>query len=302
LSATEAAATVLDLDDEQRAAVRAAPGPLLILAGPGAGKTRTLTHRLAHLVATRAVAAREVLCITFTNRAATELAERVAVLLGPEAARAVTLGTFHAVCHRMVRAHPERLGRSAAFSIYDSADSRRLCTEATKGSPLGPEEVQRAIALAKARLWTPERLATRARTARQRAIAEVWARVEDSLRRADALDFDDLVADAERLLEDHTDLRAHYAERWRAVLVDEFQDVSPAQYRWVALLCAEHRSRSSGCGATSRSSGLHSLTATTARASRSCGRPRPWSPTTADACPGGCGAPSARVRRCVPTR
>jgi len=241
LSATEAAETLLDLDDEQHAAVRAAPGPLLILAGPGAGKTRTLTHRLAHLVATQAVTAREVLCITFTNRAAAELAERVAILLGPEAARAVTLGTFHAVCHRLVRAHPERLGRSAAFSIYDSADSRRLCAEATAKSQLGAEEVQRAIALAKGRLWTPERLAIRAVTARQRAIAETWTKVEASLAKADALDFDDLVAGAARLLEQHSDLRSRYAERWKAVLVDEFQDVSPAQYRWVALLCAEHR-------------------------------------------------------------
>jgi UvrD/REP helicase N-terminal domain len=155
VSLEAARARQLELSAEQRAAVEAPPGPLLILAGPGSGKTLTLTHRAAHLIATGRVRPEHLLAITFTNRAAEELAVRLRGLVGLDAAGLLTVGTFHAVCHRMLRPYAERVGRSGRFSIYDAADSRRLCQEALREEGIDerrPEELARAIALCKARL------------------------------------------------------------------------------------------------------------------------------------------------------
>jgi DNA helicase II / ATP-dependent DNA helicase PcrA len=132
VSVEPARARPLELSAEQGAAVEAPPGPLLILAGPGSGKTLTLTHRAAHLIGTGRVRPEHLLAITFTNRAAEELAVRLRGLVGVEAAGLLTVGTFHAVCHRMLRPYAERVGRSGRFSIYDAADSRRLCQEALR--------------------------------------------------------------------------------------------------------------------------------------------------------------------------
>jgi DNA helicase-2/ATP-dependent DNA helicase PcrA len=242
LSQAALAPLLLDLSEEQRAAVTAPPGPVLIVAGAGSGKTRALTHRIAHLVASGAVAPREVLAITFTNRAAEELADRVAALVGQGAADAMTLGTFHAVCHRVVRPHAERLGRTSRFSIYDGADARRMVAEAVKAegrSGLDAARAQRAIALAKARLRTPADLRAEG-DPREALLATVWERTDEAMAEADALDFDDLVTGAVRLLEDHSDLRKRHAARWGAVLVDEVQDLSPAQYRWLWLIGQGH--------------------------------------------------------------
>jgi len=231
------------LSDEQRAAVTAPPGPVLIVAGAGSGKTRALTHRIAHLVAAGHVAPEEVLAITFTNRAADELARRVGELVGSDAARRMTLGTFHSVCHRVVRAHAERVGRTPGFSIYDAADARRVVAEVVasdRRSGMDAGEAQRGIALAKARMATPENL-RRQDGERGKALARVWEQVEAAMAEVDALDFDDLVVRAVRLLEEHPDLRERYAARWRAVLVDEVQDLSPAQRRWVWLVGQNHR-------------------------------------------------------------
>jgi DNA helicase II / ATP-dependent DNA helicase PcrA len=240
VSIEAARACPLALSAGQRAAVEAPPGPLLILAGPGSGKTLTLTHRAVHLIATGMVRPEHVLAITFTNRAAEELAARLRGLVGLEAAGLLTVGTFHAVCHRMLRPYAERVGRSGRFSIYDAADSRRLCQEALREEGIDdrrPEELARAVALAKARRRTPDRLGAGAdREALNTARA--WRRYERLLAESDALDFEDLIACAVRLLGD-PELRARFQARHHAILVDEFQDTNPAQQRWLRLLAGE---------------------------------------------------------------
>jgi DNA helicase II / ATP-dependent DNA helicase PcrA len=235
-----ARARQFELSAEQRAALEAPPGPLLIVAGPGSGKTLTLTHRAAHLIATGQVRPEHLLAITFTNRAAEELAVRLRALVGLDAAELLTVGTFHAVCHRMLRPYADRVGRSQRFSIYDAADSRRACVEALREEGLEgqrAEDLARAIGLAKARLETPERLEAGAdREARE--TAQAWRRYERLLAESDALDFEDLIAGAVQLLGDE-ELRERFQARHHAILVDEFQDTNPAQQRWVGLLAGE---------------------------------------------------------------
>jgi DNA helicase II / ATP-dependent DNA helicase PcrA len=240
VSVEAARARPLALSAEQRAAVEAPPGPLLILAGPGSGKTLTLTHRAAHLIATGLVCPEHLLAITFTNRAAEELAVRLRGLVGLVAAGLLTVGTFHAVCHRMLRPYAERVGRSGRFSIYDAADSRQLCQEALREEGIDdrrPEELARAIALAKARLETPERLEA---GADREAVetARGWRRYERLLAESDALDFEDLIAGGVWLLGE-PELCERFRARHRAILVDEFQDTNPAQQRWLWLLAGE---------------------------------------------------------------
>jgi DNA helicase-2/ATP-dependent DNA helicase PcrA len=224
------------LSPEQARAVAAPGGPLLVLAGPGSGKTLVLTLRLAHRLAQQGLAPEQVLAIAFTNRSARELADRLAVLLGAPAAR-VAVATFHAACHRfLVRPHAARLGRSPAFSIYDTHDARALLASAVATAPalhVDPVEAQAAISRAKAELAAPQTLAERAGG---RALVAAWRRYALALQRADAVDFDDLVGGAVRLLAGHADIREQARRRFRLVLVDEFQDTNRAQLRFLQLL------------------------------------------------------------------
>ena len=230
------------LDARQAEAVAAPPGPLLVLAGAGSGKTRVLTERAAALVARHGQPAETLLVITFTNRAADELRGRLESLVG-EAAGRMTIGTFHAVCHRMLRAHAQRAGRSPRFSVYDGQQSRRLIAAALK--TLGAEELPvRLVALqigqAKARLLGPDEYRALRDSEPDRRIAAAFALYEQALERSDALDFDDLLARAVGLL-DQPELRAGYQRRWRALLVDEYQDTNPTQYEWIRRLAERHR-------------------------------------------------------------
>jgi DNA helicase II / ATP-dependent DNA helicase PcrA len=231
------------LDARQAEAVAAPPGPLLVLAGAGSGKTRVLTERAAALVARHGQPAEAVLVITFTNRAAAELRGRLAVLLGPHAER-MTVGTFHAVCHRLLRAHAERAGRSPRFSIYDGQASRRLVAQALEELRAGEELPARLVALqigkAKARLLGPDQYRALLDSEQVRLVAAAYERYERALERCDALDFDDLIARSVVLLGE-PDLAARYRRRWRAILVDEHQDTNRAQYELVRRLAAEHR-------------------------------------------------------------
>ena len=231
------------LDASQAEAVTAPPGPLLVLAGAGSGKTRVLTERAAVFVAGDGVPAETLLVLTFTNRAAEELRGRLELLVG-RAARRMTIGTFHAICHRMLRAHAERVGRTARFSVYDAQQSRRLIAQALKRLGAGEELPPRVLALqigqAKARLLGPREYGSLRDNEATRRIASIFALYEEALARADALDFDDLLTRAVRLL-DQPDLRAHYQRRWGAVLVDEYQDTNPAQYEWLRRLSWRHR-------------------------------------------------------------
>jgi DNA helicase II / ATP-dependent DNA helicase PcrA len=230
------------LDVRQRQAVQAPPGPLLILAGAGSGKTHVLTERAAAL-ARGELAPEAVLVITFTNRAADELRARLAALVGEAVAGRMTVGTFHAVCHRMLRRHARRVQRSPAFSVYDSHASLRLIAQALadeRAAELSPRLVALQLGQARARLLGPADYRALAKSELALAVARTWERYERALERSDALDFDELLARGVRLLAE-PDLLAAYRRRWRAVLVDEYQDTNHAQDEWVRRLAGEHR-------------------------------------------------------------
>src|SRR3954471_17144710 len=224
-------AVARDLTPEQRAAVQHGPGPLLLLAGPGAGKTRTITHRIAHLLASGRGQPWEILAVTFSVRAADELRLRLADLLGEEQARGVTAATVHAVCPRMLREHAELFGRTDAYTVYDQADVRKviewLLSDAQRGAiqaalsdsgQPASAELLGEISLAKDRLLSPDSY-ERARPGGA-LVAAVGRELEVERRRSNAFDFDDLLVYAVRLLAEHPHRLTHYRRRWPWLLVD----------------------------------------------------------------------------------
>ena len=238
--AERAEALLVGLNPEQREAVLHTGSPLLIVAGAGSGKTRVLTHRIAHQLATRRVRPSEVLAITFTNKAAGEMRERVAELVGP-AARTMWVSTFHSACVRILRREHATLGLRSAFSIYDSADSQRLLTLVSRELDLDPKKYP-AKALAskisnlKDELVDPETYATTSGASAGAAnqfdevLSAVYARYQVRLRQAHALDFDDLIMMTVNLLQAFPAVAEHYRRRFRQILVDEYQDTNHAQY------------------------------------------------------------------------
>jgi len=233
------------LNDPQREAVTYPGGPLLILAGAGSGKTRVLTHRIAYLLATGAAKPNEILAITFTNKAAEEMRERVGLLVGRRI-RAMWVMTFHSACARMLRAHADRLGYTRQFTIYDQADSRRLikrCLEELGVDPkrFTPAAIGSQISDAKNRLRDAEAYGQMVGSFFEQTVADVYREYERQLHRMNAMDFDDLLVRAVNVLELFDEVREHYAEGFRHVLVDEYQDTNHAQYRWLQLLTKEHR-------------------------------------------------------------
>jgi DNA helicase II / ATP-dependent DNA helicase PcrA len=237
------AASPAALDERQAEAVRAPPRPLLVLAGAGSGKTRVLTERAAAMVASHGQPAEALLVITFTNKAADELRERLERLIG-EAARRMTIGTFHALGHRLLRAHARRVGRSPRFSVYDGHTSRRLIARTLEELRAGERLAVRLVALqigqAKARLIDPGGYRALRDNDLTRLIAAAYEGYERALERSDALDLDDLIVRTVALLGE-PDLAARYRERWRAILVDEHQDTNPAQHELVRRLASGHR-------------------------------------------------------------
>jgi DNA helicase-2/ATP-dependent DNA helicase PcrA len=242
-------ALLAGLTIEQAQAVQHGHGPLLLVAGPGAGKTRTLTHRVAHLLATGRAKPWEILAVTFSVRAAGELRLRLADLLGEDLARGVTAATFHSVCARILREHAAVFGRTDTYTVYDQADVRRvidwLLSDAQRariqqalagcGQPAAGE-VLAEISLAKNRLETPDGYEHTGRHPAAGLIAAVWREVDMELRRSNSFDFDDLLVCAVRLLAEHPHRLAFYRQRWRWLLVDEFQDTNEAQAALVDLL------------------------------------------------------------------
>src|SRR5215217_3745684 len=245
----DAAAVTAGLTPEQATAVTHGRGPLLLVAGPGTGKTRTLIHRIAHLLACGRAAPAQILAVTFSVRAAGELRLRLAELLGPERAAGVSAATFHALCARLLREHASVLRRSAQFTIYDQADVRavieRLLADPAQaeiraaigrhGRP-GAGELERMIGDAKARLLDPAALESPLAGPAGALAAAVWRAAEAELARCNAFGFDDLLARAVSLLAGHPDRLAHLRRRWRWLLVDELQDVNAAQATLVDLL------------------------------------------------------------------
>jgi DNA helicase-2/ATP-dependent DNA helicase PcrA len=239
---TTATHPLLDgLNPQQRAAVIHAGGPLLIVAGAGSGKTRVLTHRIAYLLAERGVAPGEILAITFTNKAAGEMAARVATLVGDRRARAMWVMTFHSACVRILRREATRFGYPSNFSIYDSADSQRLMTLVCRELELDsrqypPKSMAAQVSNLKNELIDYESFASQARGAKERVLAEAYAEYQRRLVAAGAMDFDDLIMVTVNLFQAFPDVSEAYRRRFRHVLVDEYQDTNHAQYSLVREL------------------------------------------------------------------
>ena len=221
-------------------------GPLLILAGAGSGKTRVLAHRIAYLVSIKDVAPWRILAVTFTNRAAAELRERIISLVG-EGGRDVVAGTFHSLAARVLRADGEAIGIGRRFVIYDTDDQTSLMKQILREEDMPltgefrPSIVLGAISRAKNEMLDPTFLSENAANHRERTIARLATRYQERLRKANALDFDDLLLEAVRLFDEAPDVLAKYQEKWRYLHVDEYQDTNRAQYLWVRALAARHR-------------------------------------------------------------
>jgi len=227
------------LNPQQRSAVTAGEGPVLVLAGPGSGKTRVLTQRIAYLIGYEGVRPYQMLAVTFTNKAAREMEHRVQNLLGDEMTRGLLLGTFHSTCARILRRESERLSVSGEFVIYDADDQQSLVKNAIKELNLNdklyrPVAVHAAISRAKNELLGPDDFPVQ--TYRDEAVKRIYKRYQELLQQSNAVDFDDLLLLTARLLEEQPDVRDKYARRFHHVLVDEFQDTNQAQYLLVRQL------------------------------------------------------------------
>ena len=238
-------ALLAGLNPVQREAATAPDGPLLIVAGAGSGKTRVLTHRIAYLIATRRVSPFGLLAITFTNKAAGEMKERVATLVGDVAHR-MWVSTFHSACARILRREAARVGLRSSFTIYDQADAVRLTDYVRRDLNLDPKrfpprQLHSRISAYKNELLTPDEVADSAVTPPERRHADVYREYQRRLLEASAVDFDDLLLLAVRLFREHPDALARWRHRFAHVLVDEFQDTNLAQWELVRLLTAEHR-------------------------------------------------------------
>ncbi|WP_328763406.1 MULTISPECIES: DNA helicase PcrA [unclassified Streptomyces] len=234
-------ATLLDgLNEQQAAAVVHAGSPLLIVAGAGSGKTRVLTHRIGHLLAARGVHPGQILAITFTNKAAGEMKERVEGLVGPRA-NAMWVSTFHSACVRILRRESKRLGFTSSFSIYDAADSKRLMALVCRDLDLDPKKFppksfNAKISNLKNELIDEDAFAAQAADGFEKTLAQAYAMYQGRLREANALDFDDIIMTTVHLLQAFPDVAEHYRRRFRHVLVDEYQDTNHAQYTLVREL------------------------------------------------------------------
>ncbi|MDT0570454.1 DNA helicase PcrA [Streptomyces sp. DSM 3412] len=238
--ALDAAALLDGLNENQRAAVVHAGSPLLIVAGAGSGKTRVLTHRIAHLLGERQVHPGQILAITFTNKAAGEMKERVEQLVGPRA-NAMWVMTFHSACVRILRRESKKLGFTSSFSIYDAADSKRLMALVCRDLDLDPKRFppksfSAKISNLKNELIDEEDFAAQAADGFEKTLAQAYALYQSRLREANALDFDDLIMTTVNLLRAFPDVAEHYRRRFRHVLVDEYQDTNHAQYALVREL------------------------------------------------------------------
>ncbi|MGH8894724.1 MAG: UvrD-helicase domain-containing protein, partial [Actinomycetes bacterium] len=232
--ATDPSVLLEGLNEQQRAAVVHEGAPLLIVAGAGSGKTRVLTHRVAHLLGARKVHPGSVLAITFTNKAAGEMKERVAALVGNRA-KIMWVSTFHSACVRILRREAKHVGLSSSFSIYDQADSQRLMTLVCRELDLDPKRYNPRsfsvqVSNLKNELVDHETFAGRAQTHIEKTMAEAYALYQRRLQEANALDFDDLIMTTVNVLQVFPDVREHYRRRFRHVLVDEYQDTNHAQY------------------------------------------------------------------------
>ncbi len=232
------------LNDAQLAAVRQADGPVLIFAGAGSGKTRVLTHRIAHLLGELRVAPERILAVTFTNKAAGEMKSRLQAMVGP-VARDIWVGTFHSMCVRILRRDGSRIGIGSSFAVIDESDQRQLVKEILDDLDYDERQLSAGACLseidkAKNALMWPEQYAQTQTSFVGERIANVYAEYQRRLAESNSLDFDDLIVRTIDLLERDKGTREKYQHRFEYVLVDEYQDVNAAQYRLVALLAGYH--------------------------------------------------------------
>ncbi|MCK6540152.1 MAG: UvrD-helicase domain-containing protein [Anaerolineales bacterium] len=232
------------LNKQQRAAVTAGNGPILVVAGPGSGKTRVLTQRIAYLIAEEGVRPWQILAVTFTNKAAKEMQERVKRLLPDQAIEGIMLGTFHSICGRILRREAEHLPIQSNFVIFDTDDQERVVKSVIRELNINeklyrPASVHAAISRAKNELIYVEHYPTT--TYRDEMVKRVYAEYQKRLVASNAVDFDDMLLYTAKLLEDNPSVRDKYAQRFRHVLVDEFQDTNLAQYALVKELASHHK-------------------------------------------------------------
>ena len=236
------------LNDAQKAAVAYTDGPLLVLAGAGSGKTKTLTHRIAYLLTHERVWPNEILAVTFTNKAAREMRERLAALIDQPNTRQFMpwMGTFHGICVRILRRDGPAIGVPSNFIIYDEADRQGLIKQAMKQLSIAPDKlkprsVSAAISNAKNDLLTPDDYAAAAQYPNQQHIAKIYDRYEQLRSEVGALDFDDLLIETVRLLRDASEIRQKYRQYFKHILIDEYQDTNAAQYAIVKYLVNDAR-------------------------------------------------------------
>ncbi len=236
---------LLSLNLSQREAAQTGNGPLLIIAGPGSGKTRVITSRIAHLISTCGVQPHSILAVTFTNKAAREMKERLVRSLDGSA-EGLTIGTFHAVCCRILRDNGQAIGLSRGFVIYDDDDQINLIKQSMSELKLDPKQysarlIQSSISAAKSRLLSEHRHAEGVDSYFEEIVQRVYQRYQSLLNQSDAVDFDDLLLKTVRLFETRPDILERYQSRYEHILVDEFQDTNLAQFEVVRLLAARHR-------------------------------------------------------------
>ena len=233
------------LNPSQRHAVAATDGPVLVVAGAGSGKTRVLTHRIAYLIRDLGVSPYSILAITFTNKAANEMKERVADLVG-RVAEGMWVSTFHSACVRILRREAPRLGYRSSFSIYDDADSVRLVTMCIRDLDLDPKQlppraIRAAISNAKNELIDYETFAANGEGFYHEKVSDVFRLYQQRLVEASAVDFDDILVLTVDIFRAFPEVLAHYQQLFQYLLVDEYQDTNHAQYVLVKLLAAAHR-------------------------------------------------------------
>ena len=234
-----------ELSGRQKEAVQHAEGPLLIVAGPGSGKTRVMAHRIAYLTSVRGIAPWRILAVTFTNKSARELRERAAGLVG-DANTGLQVRTFHSFCAFVLRQDGGQIGLDPAFSIYDGDDQQKLIRNILEELELDPKQfapraILSGISDAKNKMIDDSRLSKISKSYFEEVVARVYARYTEQLVTANAVDFDDLLLRAHNLFEDHADVLEKYQDRYRHVLVDEFQDTNAIQFSLTRLLAAKHK-------------------------------------------------------------
>ncbi len=240
---------LVGLNSEQRRAVQTTQGPLLILAGAGSGKTKTLTHRIAYIIGTNQATPYNILAVTFTNKAAREMRERLGHLLGHHAddrAFLPYMGTFHSICVKLLRRDGSYVGVPTNFIIFDETDRLATIKQITKQLGIDekaypPRQIASLISSAKNELMTPQEYEIRANSPLERIASDIFPRYEKALHEAGALDFDDLIAKTVKMLQENSEVRAKWQQQFRYVLIDEYQDTNAAQYQLIRLLIGEHK-------------------------------------------------------------